>query len=339
MKGAAASPSPVTPRGPAALPRLGFLGVGWIGRSRMEAIAMDGRAEVALVADPSPECLGAALESAPGAAPAAGLDELIEAGLDGIVIATPSALHAEQAIAALESGAAVFCQKPLARTAAETRAVIDAARAADRLLGVDLSYRHARAMHVVRDLVASGGIGRVHAVDLVFHNAYGPDKAWFREPRLSGGGCAIDLGTHLVDLLLWTLGGPAVESVTASLRAEPGAVEDFCAAQLELEGGVVARLTCSWNLHAGRDCAIEATFYGTEGAATMRNAGGSFYDLRAEHWRGTSSETLVEPPDAWGGRAATAWAEALAHDRGYDPSVEDAAAVAAVLDRIYGRAA
>ncbi|MEA2468314.1 MAG: hypothetical protein QOJ57_2440, partial [Thermoleophilaceae bacterium] len=52
---------------------------------------------------------------------------------------------------------------------------------------------------------------------------------------------------------------------------------------------------------------------------------------------GTASETLVEPPDDWGGRAAAQWAAQLARDRRYDPSVEDAVAVADVLDRIYGR--
>jgi predicted dehydrogenase len=334
-------------RAPAATrPRLGFLGVGWIGRDRMEAIARAGDADVALVADPSRECVEAALDAVPDAGTAGGLDDLIDAGLDGIVIATPSALHAEQAIAALERRIAVFCQKPLARTAAETRAVLDAARAADRLLGVDLSYRHTRAMQAVHDLVTTGEIGRVHAVELVFHNAYGPDKPWFQDPALSGGGCAIDLGTHLVDLLLWTLGEPAVESVTARLQRggeplgpEPAVAEDYCVAQLDLGGGASARLACSWHLPAGRDCVIEATFYGTRGAASMRNVGGSFYDLRADRFDGTATHALVEPPDAWGGRAAAAWAARLAHDRSYDPGVESAAAVAAVLDRIYGRAA
>jgi predicted dehydrogenase len=319
-------------------PRLGFLGVGWIGRHRMEAINGAGAAEVAAVADPARECLDAALASIPGAEAAADLDELLDGDLDGIVIATPSALHASQAIAALERGIAVFCQKPLARTAAETRAVIDAARAAERLLGVDLSYRHTRAMQAVHDVVTSGEIGQVHAVDLVFHNAYGPDKPWFRDPRLSGGGCVIDLGIHLVDTLLWTLGQPQVESVDARLRPAGDGVEDFCVAQLDLADAAVARLACSWNLHAGRECVIEATFHGSEGGASMRNVGGSFYDLGAELWRGTTRETLVQPPDEWGGRAATAWAAQLAVDYRYDPAIEDALAVAGVLDRIYGRA-
>ncbi|MFL5138123.1 MAG: Gfo/Idh/MocA family protein, partial [Microvirga sp.] len=122
-------------------PRVGFLGVGWIGRHRMEAILATGAVEVAGIADASAEMAAAAATLAPGARLVSTLDELLALGLDAVVIATPSALHAAQSIRALECGAAVFCQKPLGRTAAEARAVVDAARAADRLLCVDLSYR------------------------------------------------------------------------------------------------------------------------------------------------------------------------------------------------------
>src|SRR5688572_10128063 len=118
-------------------PRLGFLGVGWIGRNRMEAIAQSGCAEVAAVADASPEMTRQAAACAPGAACVRSLDELLDLDLDGIVIATPSGLHAEQAFRALESGISVFCQKPLGRNAVETRSVVEAARSADKLLGVD----------------------------------------------------------------------------------------------------------------------------------------------------------------------------------------------------------
>jgi len=103
--------------------------------------------------------------------------------------ATPSALHAPQTCQALEAGTAVFCQKPLARTADETRQVIRAARRADRILGVDLSYRFVDGVPQMRELVRSGELGTVFAADLVFHNAYGPDKPWFYDVRQSGGGC------------------------------------------------------------------------------------------------------------------------------------------------------
>jgi predicted dehydrogenase len=316
-------------------PRLGFLGVGWIGRHRMEAVAESGVAEVVAAADPArPEL--------PDVPVVEDLDALLAEGLDGIVIATPSALHAEQAVRALESGAAVFCQKPLARTTAETHRVVDAARAADRLLGVDLSYRCTAAALAVREQVAAGRLGPVHAVDLVFHNAYGPDKPWFQDPELSGGGCVIDLGIHLVDLLLWTLGFPEVRAVRAHRRhrgapAGDDVAEDFCLAELELAGGTIARLACSWFSHEGRDAVIEATFRGRDATAQLRNVDGSFYDFAAERFDGTARTELVSPPDDWGGRAAVQWARRLAAGEGFDAEAERHVMLAEALDRVYGR--
>jgi predicted dehydrogenase len=322
-------------------PRVGFLGVGWIGRHRMEAMLATGAIEAAAIADTSPDCVAAAAELSPAARQARTLEELLTMDLDGVVIATPSALHADQAIAALRHGVAVFCQKPLGRSAAEVRCVIDAARQADRLLAVDLSYRFTQGMTRIRELIGSGALGRVFAADLVFHNAYGPDKAWFYDPQLAGGGCVMDLGVHLVDLALWALGYPEVTGVTSSLSAggEPlrgrDKVEDYGIANLELANGASVRIACSWRLNAGCDAQISAAFYGTEGGAEMRNVGGSFYDFIAERFKGRDRRVLIGPPDSWGGRAAAAWAEALAQRRRFDPEVERVADVAAVLDRVY----
>jgi len=325
-----------------ARPRIGFLGVGWIGRHRMEAMIGTGVIEAAAIAEPSPEALAAALELAPEAEQCHGLDALLEAGLDGVVIATPSALHAEQTIRALEAGVAVFCQKPLGRTEAEVRACVAAARETDRLLAVDLSYRFTEGVARIRELLREGELGRVHAVDLTFHNAYGPDKPWFYDPALSGGGCVMDLGVHLVDLALWLVDSPVID-VQSSLFAGgrplggAGAAEDYAVATLTLESGCVVRLACSWKLHAGQDAVISAAFYGDRGGAALSNVGGSFYDFTAERFRGTSREILASPPDAWGGRAAADWASRLAAGEGFDPEVERLERVARVLDRIYGR--
>ena len=326
-----------------ALPRLGFLGTGWIGRSRLEAIAASGVADVAALADPDRDCLEAAARSAPGAGLlATDLRELLCADLDGIVIATPSALHAEQAIAALEQGVAVFCQKPLGRTAAEARAVVAAAQRADLLLGVDMSYRRTAAGRALRERIGAGAIGPVHEADLVFHNAYGPDKPWFLDPALSGGGCAVDLGIHLVDLVLWVLGFPAVEGVHARRwrAGEPagaGVAEDLCLATLDLAGGKVARIACSWFSHEGRDCVFEATFRGRDGAVAMHNVDGSFYDFAGELRRGTSAHAIVSPPDDWGGRAAIDWARRLRAGERFDAAAHRLVDVASVLDAVLAR--
>lgn len=326
-------------------PRLGFAGAGWIGRNRLDAIAASDAADIVMVADTVRANAEQATSAAPAASVGTSFSEILERDdLDGVVIATPSALHADQSIMALERGLAVFCQKPLARNAAETRRVITAARTADRLLGVDLSYRYTNAMQCVRECVQSGELGDIFAVDLVFHNAYGPDKPWFFDPALAGGGCVLDLGIHLVDLALWTLGNGEIASVSSRLFAQgrpledpERSVEDYAEARLDLGNGTAIRLSCSWNLHAGRDAIISAAFYGTRGGVALNNVNGSFFDFTAERFRGTRRELLSAPPDDWGGRAAVAWARQLARDASFDPGVESLLTVASALDAIYGR--
>jgi predicted dehydrogenase len=322
--------------------RLGFLGVGWIGRNRMEAMLGTGKAQAIAICDPGAESAREALAAAPAAALVGSLDEMLALQPEGVVIATPSALHAEQSIQALRAGAAVFCQKPLARTSREVESVIEAARTADRLLGVDLSYRHTAEMQAIRELVRSGALGSPFAADLTFHNAYGPGNAWFYDPQLSGGGCLIDLGVHLVDLALWMFDFPDLIEARGRLlkngRApRAGEVEDFAVAELLLANGVTVRLACSWNLSAGQDADIRASFYGTEGGAEMRNENGSFFNFVAERFTGRDRERIAGHPDAWSGRAAVEWVARLAGGARFDQTTPGLLQSAVTLDRIYGR--
>ncbi|HEY8507112.1 MAG TPA: Gfo/Idh/MocA family oxidoreductase [Steroidobacteraceae bacterium] len=330
------------------IPRIGFLGVGWIGSHRLQAVAESGVAQVVAIADASPETArsarGRIQAQAPEARVMADLASLLNADLDGVVIATPSGMHAVQSIAALERGLAVFCQKPLARTAHEARTVIDVARRKQRLLEVDFCYRNVAGVAQLAQLARQGALGEIYAVDLTFHNAYGPDKTWFYDPLQSGGGCVMDLGVHLVDLALWVLGFPQVAAVSSRLyaggqRLSPAleAIEDYAVAEIVLLNHCVIRLACSWRLPAGREAVIDASFYGTRGAASLRNVNGSFYDFTVEHHEGTRSHALSMPPDAWGGRTICAWARRLGEGCGFDPAAEHFADVSAVIDAIYQR--
>jgi predicted dehydrogenase len=264
-----------------ARPRIGFAGLGWIGRNRLDAIARDGVADIVGIYDTSSDKAHSARTSieeiAPAVAVAHRLEDLLEYELDGVVIATPSGLHAEQTKLALRAGCAVFCQKPLARTANEAAEVIATARARNRLLAVDFCYRAVAGVPAIVELVRGGGLGEVYAADLVFHNAYGPDKPWFYDLRQSGGGCVMDLGIHLLDLLLLVLDYPQALEVDSRVRAAGKLLskpvrelEDHALAQLQFDSGTTARLACSWNLPAGCDAVIEATFYGTQGSASLR---------------------------------------------------------------------
>lgn len=328
-------------------PRLGFVGLGWIGRNRLEAVVQSDAAEVCALQDVSEAATSEAQKLAPDAFVSSSFAELLEQDLDGVVIATPNRFHAEQAIASLDRGFAVFCQKPLGRTASETRSIVEAAQRSGRLLGVDLSYRNIRAMQIVSWLVETGALGKVFAVDAVFHNAYGPDKPWFYDFSLAGGGCVLDLGVHLIDLALEPLRFPRLARVDSSLYshgcvlAKPSQqFEDYAVAKIDTIDNTVINLSCSWNLHAGREAKIELTFYGTGGGASLRNVNGSFYDFVAERFNGTETETLNTTADShwqWGGLATLEWVKQLANSSAFDPKVERLINVAEVIDQIYGR--
>jgi len=329
-------------------PRLGFIGLGWIGAMRLEAAAGAGRAEIAALCDATPGRLESTAREYPAASCLASCDELVararELRLDGLVIATPNALHAPQTLAALDAGLAVFCQKPLALNAREAREMVEAARKADRLLGVDYSYRFTQGAQRLRERLARGELGRVFSLDTVFHNAYGPDKPWCFDRRLSGGGALIDLGVHLIDLAFWLLDDPAVREVqgatfNAGAPLQDGAVDDCASVRIELEDGAVLTLAVSWNAHAGADCVIKATLLGTQGGAEFRNVDGSFYDFELARFAGRSTEIETRESRDWLGKAIIDWIDRLAVANRFDPEIERSVRVSEVVDAVYQRTA
>lgn len=327
--------------------RLGFVGLGWIGAMRLEAVAGTGRAEIAALCDAMSGRLESTMREHPKASCFASYDELLERagdlGLSGLVIATPNALHAPQTLAALDAGLAVFCQKPLAVHAREARAMVAAARAADRLLGVDYSYRFTQGAQRLRRRLERGELGRVFSLDTVFHNADGPDKPWCFDRRLSGGGALIDLGVHLIDLAFWLLGDPAVRDVRGTVfrggvPLRETDVDDAASVRIELEDGAVLTLAVSWNAHAGAGCIIKVTLLGSQGGAEFRNIDGSFYDFELARLAGRSTEIETRESRDWLGKAIVDWVDRLAAANRYDPEIERSIRVSEVVDAVYGRA-
>jgi predicted dehydrogenase len=336
-------------------PRLGFVGLGWIGAMRLQAVAEAGAGEVAALCEAVPERLAETGNAHPAAVRFSDFESLIERAeelkLDGLVIATPNALHAPQTLAALDRGLAVFCQKPLALDAREARKMVEAARDADRLLGVDYSYRYTEGARELRRLVQAGELGKVFSLELVFHNAYGPDKPWCFDPKLSGGGALMDLGVHLIDLALWLLDDPTLRRVQGGVfrkgerlslgRLDPQGrtgVDDFASAWLDLgEGDVAASLAVSWNAHAGKDCVIRVAAFGTQGGAEFRNVDGSFYNFELERFSGRTGEVVVRESTEWLGKAILDWARRVGEGAGFDPEIERSVRVSEVVDGVYGR--
>lgn len=328
-----------------ARPRLGFAGLGWIGGQRLRALAASGAAHAAAVCEPDAARLGAAcaeLAGAPAVCPS--FEELIAQPLDGVVIATPNALHEPQAHAALARGLAVFCQKPLALSRVGTERLLALAQQQGVSLGVDWSYRWLAGMAELRRRIRDGAIGEVVAAELCFHNAYGPDAAWYYDVARSGGGCLLDLGSHLLDLCHWLLGLTRADGVHARcfragqrLEAPVETAEDCVLAAIEYSGGARVHLACSWRAAAGRGAVIGCRVLGTRGGAEIVNVDGSFYDFEVALTHGTERELLGAPPDAWPGRALVEWARTLP-GRG-EGGLAGLVETAGVIDRIYGRSA
>ncbi|HWN45445.1 MAG TPA: gfo/Idh/MocA family oxidoreductase, partial [Thermoanaerobaculia bacterium] len=113
-----------------------------------------------------------------------------------------------------------------------------------------------------------------------------------------------------------------------------GEVDDFASARLALEGGASVSVAVSWNAHAGQDCVIRLSAFGTSGGAEFRNVDGSFYDFELARFSGRSGEMAVRESRDWLGKAILDWAARLGE--GFDPGIGRSVRVSEIVDAIYG---
>ena len=199
-------------------------------------------------------------------------DNLLEdESIDAIDICTPNFLHAPMATAALEAGKHVLCERPLARSAAEAAAMVKAAKRADRVLMSALQHRFRADAQLLKKVVEKGDLGEIFFAKagwLRQRTEWDSDE-WRRQKRESGGGVVLDLGFQMLDLSLWVLGSPKVQSVTASVhRLRKGEVEDSATAFLRLAGGATLTLELTWGLLMEKDFAY-VNLFGAAGAALL----------------------------------------------------------------------
>ena len=198
-------------------------------------------------------------------------DLLANDELDAVDLCTPNFLHAPMATAALEAGKHVLCERPLARSAEEAAAMTRAAKKSDRVLMCALQHRFRADAHLLKKFVEKGDLGELFFAKagwLRQRSDWDSDE-WRRQKRESGGGVVLDLGFQMLDLSLWMLGGPRVESVTASVhRQRKGEVEDSASAFFRLAGGATLTLELTWGLLMEKDFAY-VNLFGSGGAALL----------------------------------------------------------------------
>ncbi|SFW71298.1 Gfo/Idh/MocA family protein [Amycolatopsis australiensis] len=181
-------------------------------------------------------------------------DLLADPDVDAVYVSTPHALHKQWAIAAAEAGKHVLCEKPLTLTAADAEDVIAAARKHDVFLMEAFMYRlHPQTRRLV-ELVASGAIGDVRAVDTTFSFDSNPEEtARLSDPALGGGGI-LDVGcycTSLARLVAQAATGQDVvepSEVSGMARLSATGVDEYATGLLRLPGDILATISCGIRL-------------------------------------------------------------------------------------------
>jgi predicted dehydrogenase len=161
--------------------------------------------------------------------------------IDAVDIALPNHLHAEAAIAAAQAGKIVLCEKPMALSLDEAKAMTDAARGVPTM--VWFNYRRVPAIAYARTLIEAGRLGTIFHYDAAYRQQWGPDRSrdgtWKMDPAQAGSGVADDLLTHLLDTALY-LNGPVTEGIALARTFVPGrAIDDAFIALLRFANGSV----------------------------------------------------------------------------------------------------
>ena len=186
--------------------------------------------------------------------------------VDAVYVAGPVHLHAEHAIAAAKAGKHVLCEKPLARTVAEARTIVDACVANGVLLREAYMLRHHGAHREMLRLIQQGAIGKIVFAQIHWAFLYPKtDGAWRQVPELGGGGSLADVGCHSFDILE-VLVGPIkrVAAVTGTL-VQDYKVDDIATVLLEFESGAQGAVTTSFCL-SGNVMPPSMGIYGSAGA-------------------------------------------------------------------------
>jgi myo-inositol 2-dehydrogenase/D-chiro-inositol 1-dehydrogenase len=194
-----------------------------------------------------------------------------------VVIGTPNQLHRDITIAAAEAGKHVVCEKPLARTLADADAMITACERAGVLLLYGECVCFAPKYTAARLLVERGALGRLyHAKHSATH--LGPHSDWFWDPQLAGGGAAMDLACHGIEVVRWLFGKPPLESVGAEMdtfvHGERTDLEDHAVLTLRFAGGQLGVVEGSWAIPGGFSDRVELV--GDEGLAQAELLRASF---------------------------------------------------------------
>ena len=279
--------------------------------------------------------------------------------VDAVVIATPPYLHHTIAIAAIEAGKHVLCEKPMARNLAEARDMVNLARTADVAAVVNHEYRYMPARRHVKTMIDEGFIGEPQSASIVVYRSSLADPngrpfSWLMEREKAGGMLAAS-GSHYIDLLRWWFGDiKAVAGLTATMvpqRHLPDSAEmahvdadDNFALMLRFHNGAIATIhVCAT---ASSDAGEEITLSGSSGMLLLQGDGAlwgarsqdaGLYEIdipRLGNRKLPEFGHILARPTAL---LATEWVQAIRTSEmpGHVPTFEDGARVQEIIDGVH----
>lgn len=286
--------------------------------------------------------------------------------LDAVVVAVPNVLHADCAIAALDTGVNVLCEKPLADTVANAERIAAAEAESEATVMVGFMRPFESHIAAAKEKIDRGELGELYELDLEYVRRRGVPGlgSWFTSERAAGGGAVIDIGVHMLHLGLHLLEFPTLDTVTASTGTHFGdkenythihmwgdesgegefTVEDHARAFVRTRDGTTIHLRCAWA--ANREPVHQVRVLGDRSGATF-SADDDSLSLYSTEDGGLSDTTVRFPslaaddtldfPNA--GTFTAEWnyfAEVIAGEREHvRNTVEEGLAIQYLIDAIY----
>jgi myo-inositol 2-dehydrogenase / D-chiro-inositol 1-dehydrogenase len=244
------------------------LGAGRMGRTHIRNLAGMTDTKVVAVADP----VAAAAEAGRSLARAElsfsdPLAAIGAAGVDAVVIVTPTSTHAQLIEAALEAGKAVWCEKPIALELAETARIVELAKQAGAPLQLGFMRRFDPGYVAAKARIAAGELGRIEQFRALSRDTYPPPFEFLRE----SGGIFLDMAVHDLDLARFLVGEVVEVQAWAAVLAEPRFAEandfDTALAMLRFENGAMGVVETARHSRWGYDIRTEVA--GAEGKVVI----------------------------------------------------------------------
>lgn len=298
--------------------RAGIIGLG-VGRNHAEAYLKSPDAQLVALCDTDEKRLRELAEAYGVAAEGCFTDYntmLAKTNLDIVSVCLPNALHKPASISALNAGAHVMCEKPMAITTAEAQAMLQAAENNQRHLMVSYNYRYRADSHWMYQMARGGHLGKIYHANVSWRRETGiPGWGLFANKAMSGGGALIDVGVHVLDLALWMLGFPKATTVSGQTRTAFGPasmktwgrengdpveggfdVDDGAVGFIRLGNDAHIVLQATWGEHnEPQEDRIRVELQGTKGTAIM-NIGNYVKENTLRFYTEIENEPVVVTP-------------------------------------------